>query len=63
MACPVLEIPCANLADFTTELRKGNYLTRTGQWVFRGQRDSSWDLKTSVERAFTRFKVDYVDRA
>jgi hypothetical protein len=28
----------------------------TGKWVFRGQKDSSWGLKTTLEQAVDRFK-------
>lgn len=34
-----------------SDLRKIEDLTHNGRWIFRGQRDLGWPLKTSLERA------------
>ena len=46
---------CSNWEEFNEKVRILQDSEK--KWVFRGQRDSRWDLCTSLERALTRFNV------
>ena len=41
-----------------SDLRRIEDLTQSGKWIFRGQRDLGWPLRTSLERACEGFNGD-----
>ena len=39
-----------------------NFFAQQGEkWIFRGQSNAEWPLKSSLERAFEQFNVDDID--
>jgi hypothetical protein len=56
---PYVELPkIRSWSDFTRFTRRS---LKWSDWVFRGQRESSWELKTSLERAADDLHIPYSD--